>query len=1292
MSVLLRVSCRIRRSSPNVAFRLNRGRSLSTEKADRSVSIQDVNISSVPQGSGRPDLVPELSDYQRLWSVLPPSFTTHLRWMLQKDLALHQDFCLLGPPELANDRRSLAFLYASLLEREVEYVSLSRDTSDADLKQRKEVVQGGRTAYIDQAPVRAAINGRLLILDGLEKAERNVLPTLNNLLENREMSLDDGSMLVSSSVFDQHKGSVVDLKIQRVHPDFRVAALGSLGGAGSALDPPLRSRFQARLQMGVNPGELLEAMVKSSNGELDESTIKELVHLITAPDAPGLSLTCVLDATRYLVEHQSRISPEAALNAHGMGMVRAQDIEGSTLPVVDSKDSFFVATPTTNLVLELCATGINSGRAVACVGPKGCGKSAIASQLAKALDRNAELFSLFKDMTSRDLLLTRRTDEAGNTVWQKTPLTRAVENGTMVMLDGIDKLSGDTLSSISRLMEQREVDLPDGTRLKAHADFACVALAHPPANKSAKNWITPEVAGMFYWIEVEPLPTAELETVLSNLFPGLDPAQLDAIVRLRDRLDEAIASGAADTMDEKESLVLSLRKMKHLCKRVGRSGSDLSQLVRDALVTSLMPDREQQIVETCMADCGIYATGDKREGTAHGIELDKELLDKYRRTPSHPLLVPNPHFEENPGHAAVLRDILDAHSVGERALLVMGYQGVGKNRVVDFLLHRLQCEREYLQLHRDTTAQSLLASPSVEDGRLVFEDSPLVRAAINGRILVLDEADKAPVEVVALLKGLIEDGELALPDGRVLRYDESISVPGQTSIVIHKDFRLWALANPAGYPFHGNDLAKEMADVFSCHTVPALDPESQARILKSYGRDLSDKTIQKIILIWQDLIKAHQKGVLAYPFSIREAVSVARHLSKYPDDGLDGAIENVIAFDRFDTALMNQLGSIFKRHGVRLPAAQSSTEFGGGRDGGISTPKTRTSDPKHGKEDPNNEPHVGGNTWAGGTGGSDTAGLGGRGGPYRLDLGHKVHQVSDEMKAQVSEEAQQRARAMADAALKEKLRELKMGKGDWDRYDNLRQRVEAQIQQLRVHLKDIKRRKEERVWLRRQSTGELDDSRIVDALAGEKDVFKRRGVADQASSHGSDEGEEPMSITLVVDVSASMYRFNSYDGRLERLLEATLMLMEAVGEDERFNLQIVGHNGSSARIPLVTADTPNDPAHQLAILEGMVAHTQYTYAGDSTLEAIELAVGSAKEDELVLIISDANLERYRIEPFQVASLLQRSDVHAHLILIGSMGGEAAALAKAIPNGRAQVCANSEELPLQLKNIIASVTK
>ena len=44
---------------------------------------------------------------------------------------------------------------------------------------------------------------------------------------------------------------------------------------------------------------------------------------------------------------------------------------------------------------------------------------------------------------------------------------------------------------------------------------------------------------------------------------------------------------------------------------------------------------------------------------------------------------------------------------------------------------------------------------------------------------------------------------------------------------------------------------------------------------------------------------------------------------------------------------------------------------------------------------------MGGNQWAGGSGGADTAGLGGVGGPYRLNLGHQVFQVPDSMKQNV---------------------------------------------------------------------------------------------------------------------------------------------------------------------------------------------------------------------------------------------------------------------------------------------------
>ena len=171
----------------------------------------------------------------------------------------------------------------------------------------------------------------------------------------------------------------------------------------------------------------------------------------------------------------------------------------------------------------------------------------------------------------------------------------------------------------------------------------------------------------------------------------------------------------------------------------------------------------------------------------------------------------------------------------------------------------------------------------------------------------------------------------------------------------------------------------------------------------------------------------------------------------------------------------------------------------------------------------------------------------------------------------------------------------------------------------------------------------LDENKIVDLLSGEKDVFKRRGTPVDANSNPIK--TEPIVIRLVVDISASMYRFNGYDQRLERLLEATLMMMESLKDDKRFHLHIIGHNGSSEKIPLVNPNTKMDEKTQLQVLECMVANTQYTYAGDNTVEAISLAVEEAGIGDLVIIISDANLDRYDISVEDLKPL-QSNKVHS----------------------------------------------
>merc|ERR1719230_2046843 len=121
---------------------------------------------------------------------------------------------------------------------------------------------------------------------------------------------------------------------------------------------------------------------------------------------------------------------------------------------------------------------------------------------------------------------------------------------------------------------------------------------------------------------------------------------------------------------------------------------------------------------------------------------------------------------------ALLVNMMRDLSEGEKHLLLIGNQGTGKNKLADHLLSLLQWEREYMQLHRDTTVGALTVQPTLEEGRVSWEDSALVRAVRFGRVLVVDEADKAPLEVVVVLKGLAEDGEMTLTDGRrILRQE-----------------------------------------------------------------------------------------------------------------------------------------------------------------------------------------------------------------------------------------------------------------------------------------------------------------------------------------------------------------------------------------------------------------------------------------------------------------------------------------------------------------------------------------
>ncbi|XP_061735639.1 von Willebrand factor A domain-containing protein 8 isoform X2 [Nerophis ophidion] len=1834
---------------------------------------------------------PELVPVKHISDSLPQAVAQHLRWIMQKDL-LGQDVFLIGPPGPL--RRSIAMQYLELTKREVEYVALSRDTTETDLKQRREI-RAGTAFYVDQCAVRAAIQGRVLVLEGLEKAERNVLPVLNNLLENREMQLEDGRFLMAAERYDkllqEHTKEELDSwKIVRVSEDFRVIALGLPVPKykGNPLDPPLRSRFQARDIYYLPFKDQLE-LLYTAGPNIAAERVSQLLSLATTlcsqessnlglPDFPvdnlfhGLNVLNVFPAmsSQHLVQRlypyhsmlgkDGRSAVESVLSRFELmdgrrkspgstvtSVSKTTGVDGYadvTLRVADKDVSFqvpagtkkprppnsnpaFIGTPShTQLIANMMQSHMVKDMCL--IGAKGCGKSVIAKEFAEMLGYSIEPVMLYQDMTARDLLQQRFTLPNGDTAWRPSPLVTAAIEGKLLLLDGIHRVNLGTLAVLSRLLHDRELDLYDGTRLlrrdryqalkeelqftdeqlqersifAIHPSFRVLALAEPPvvgAGASASSnstgqqqWLGPELLTMFLYHTVSPLARAEEIALLQGLSPNVPKEAAEQLLDLTHTLRQT-----NDTTAQSLASSLSTRQLLRICRRLSRYPEEnIAHAVNKACLSRFLPSLARASLQKSLSNCSIQETLDAEHARDFTcvvkdgmLTIGKVSAPVYK--PDEKMKVPDVLFYDNPQHMMVMEDMLKDFLLGEHLLLV-GNQGVGKNKIVDRFLHLLNRPREYLQLHRDTTVQSLTLQPSVRDGIITYEDSPLVKAVRKGHILVIDEADKAPTNVTCILKTLVESGEMILADGRRILSDPLEAKGRPNTIVMHPDFRMLVLANRPGFPFLGNDFFGALGDIFSCHAVDNPKPRAELAMLRRYGPNVPDATLEKLVAAFGELRSMADQGTITYPYSTREVVNIVKHLQEFPNEGLANVVRNVFDFDSYNKDTRDVLIEALHKHGIPIGAKPSSVHLanelplpeptmtsywtisqgvnarrkmlcpsethridvkgpvylrvqaypchrqesralsfseekshwqipmnevniicdvattddvlyvatcnpvtlysmkergetiqcvelydifprtvsgvwqpfvtvaplgsplegqlvlheeqsqtvlhvdmatgavrrlmlspdseqppskaskwwsskepqaqykmccdlahknwllfykedgnqlevldvlegqvhaislpinlksvflvaedrwlllesntdkkylltkpmhmasedsgvcqlhsisedavssghgassdavcvpqmlscdqlpnenlsaalgqkivspnrvmadtgsfarvivgfpdlmspnevysfkrtvdlsemkssdgsahnflrGGPRttaakrsncvsllsanqvvralppskvplkevypkdvtppmtagylevtdlnskkvkyipvprsmsvspytswvskvsetdlllaplsSGGVVTvdmggyvrlwetgldtlqrslmewrnmigsedgrPVQITiqrdsgldvSAPKHGKMDPNNAPHVGGNQWAGGTGGRDTAGLGGKGGPYRLDAGHKVHQVSQAEKDAVPEEVRQAAREMAEKAFKDRLKEINMSEYDAATYERFSSAVRRQVQSLRIILDTLQAKAKERQWLKNQALGELDDAKIIDGLTGEKAIYKRRGELDPEPGTPQ---QKPKRLRVLADVSGSMYRFNGVDGRLERSMEAVCMVMEALESYEhKFKYDIVGHSGDGYDIELVqVGKVPKNNKQRLKVLKTMHAHAQFCMSGDYTLEGTAASIKELSREEadehFVVVLSDANLERYGIRPERFAQVLTSDpQVNAFAIFIGSLGDQAERLQKTLPAGRSFVAMDTKQIPQILQQIFTS---
>ncbi|EOD41131.1 hypothetical protein EMIHUDRAFT_199335 [Emiliania huxleyi CCMP1516] len=966
-----------------------------------SVRVADVTVKV--SAAKTPHLVPHA--FAAAGSPAPPQ---HLRWMAQKE-ALGQDVLLIGPP--GGQKRQLALRWAEVAGREVESLALSSDTTEADLKQRRQVLDGN-VYYVDAAPVRAAIAGRLLLLDGVEKAERNVLPTLNNLLENREMGLPDGRFLMSPARFDallasgdHTHASLAARGYVRVHHDFRVIATGLPvpAFAGFPLDPPLRSRFQG-LFCGVPPPALqlasVRALLSSSREAAPRGAAQSLVswaeavraaargsgggqaegrllHLsdcslrraarvlasfpahydcgggdalppllhrsfphrlmgLEAPEAAGVAAAFEAAGMPPPSQLQGQRRPASVVEPDGAvveGVIAGQGVtarvglgctRGVEVPVgalhgtasggAVGGGEAWVETPALRACLLAMAEDHASGAHLCLVGAAGGGKSALAHRFGAAFGYRVRTAALA---------------------------------GDLCVLDGIHRLRPDGLASLHQLLLDGEATLHDGTRLlraghfdalrerlgltaqqladscsvrRVHPSFRVVALAQPPS--PTDRWLSSDLLPLFAWHELPPIGEGEMADWLAALCPALQPAAREALLCIADALDTSVPGG--DALDSYSGappggLSLSPRQLKRLLAvQHGVRRSLCAGLMSPALIADFearVARALQPVVaalgieEQCAAVAALDAAREVRVCELSGDGGKRSIAIGRARLPlpdsvSQPELVPDPAFHDNPTHLRLLEDLAADLVAGERAVLLIGNQGTGKNKLADRLLQLLRLERQYMQLHRDSTVQSLTVEAELVGGAVEWRDSPLVLALRHGHVLMLDEADKAPLEVVAVLKSLLADGQMLLSDGRRVLSPEAAAAEGsllrEEDVIIHDRFRVLTLANRPGFPFLGNDFFRECGTVFAAHVVDNPDAASQLELMAPFGTSVPPHVHRRIVGAFDELRCLVRDGLLAYPFSVREQVSVIKHLQAFPQDSVGQALGNVASFDAMD--------------------------------------------------------------------------------------------------------------------------------------------------------------------------------------------------------------------------------------------------------------------------------------------------------------------------------------------------------------------------------------------------------
>lgn len=247
---------------------------------------------------------------------------------------------------------------------------------------------------------------------------------------------------------------------------------------------------------------------------------------VTAKTADD-SATKALDALRTLLGPQS-VDADTVRD-----MIKAE-LDGYVFPtrtVVERADGARREVEgLTHVVLSDVITAILAGENTYLVGPAGTGKSHMAEQVADALGLTYHgALSISAGTMDSDIM---GFVVPGTGAYQYSPVTRAYEDGGVVVLDEIDKGHPGIISVINALTSNGSITLPDGRKVKRHADFRLIVTGNTYGNGPDRLYVgscqlDAATLTRFAQIDVPIDPALEQGLCLGT---GLDASRVDSVL------------------------------------------------------------------------------------------------------------------------------------------------------------------------------------------------------------------------------------------------------------------------------------------------------------------------------------------------------------------------------------------------------------------------------------------------------------------------------------------------------------------------------------------------------------------------------------------------------------------------------------------------------------------------------------------------------------------------------------------------------------------------------------------